>query len=110
MCCTVSGASFFFSFAPGSPDSRVCKRRMMCIDIVQPWLGTAVSIEELQTIRASQGIGNTAHRTQVNHCTVYYECRRSDAPKHVDQMLGTGVIFFPETNTMLGTSSSTNSR
>ena len=67
-------------------------------------VGTMVALEELQTIRASQGISAATHRTQVAHCTVYYECRRSDSPKHADQMLGTRVIFFPEVNTMLGMS------
>ena len=66
-------------------------------------VGSAVSLEELQTIRAAQGITNSSQRTQVSHCTVYYECRRSDSAKHIDLMLGTGVIFFPEVNTMLGT-------
>lgn len=66
-------------------------------------IGIAVSLEEMQTIRATQGFASTNQRTQVPHCTVYYECRRSDSAKHIDQMLGTGVIFFPEVNTMLGT-------
>ena len=61
------------------------------------------SIDEMQAIRAAQGIGSPAHKVQVNHCTVYYECRRSDSAKHIDQMLGTGVMSFPEVNTMLGT-------
>lgn len=67
-------------------------------------IGTMHPVDELQTIRAAQGFSSASQRTQVNHCTVYYECRRSDCPKHADQMLGTGVIFFPETNTMLGAS------
>nr|VWO98094.1 Lysyl endopeptidase (EC (Protease IV) (PvdS-regulated endoprotease) [Ganoderma boninense] len=64
-------------------------------------IGTVVPLDELQTIRAAQGDGITSQRTQVTHCTVYYECRRSDSAKHVDLMLGTGVIFFPEVSTML---------
>ena len=64
-------------------------------------VGPSVSLEELQMIRATQGIGTASLKIQVNHYTVYYECRRSDS-KHVDQMLGTGVIFFAEVNTMLG--------
>ncbi|KAI1791947.1 hypothetical protein LXA43DRAFT_1135462 [Ganoderma leucocontextum] len=63
-------------------------------------VGTATSVPELQAIRVAQGIGSS-QRTQVAYCTVYYECRRSDSTKHVDQMLGTGVISFPENQTML---------
>ena len=66
--------------------------------------GSAGPLGELQTIGATQGFGPSSQRPQVNHCTIYYECRRSDSSKHTDQMLGTGVIFFPEVNTMLGTS------
>nr|VWP02501.1 Reducing polyketide synthase FUB1 (EC (Fusaric acid biosynthesis protein 1) [Ganoderma boninense] len=66
-----------------------------------PDVGTAVPLQELQAIRATQGFSAPTQRAQVPHCTIYYECRRSDAAKHVDQMLGTGVIFFPEVNTML---------
>lgn len=69
-----------------------------------PGAGTVVPLQELQTVRAAQGLSITSHRTQVNHYTVYYECRRSDSAKQIDQMLGTGVIFFPEVNTMLGSS------
>ncbi|KAM5541934.1 hypothetical protein V8D89_004244 [Ganoderma adspersum] len=66
-----------------------------------PDVSTAIPLQELQTIWASQGFGTPSQRAQVAHCTIYYECRRSDSAKHIDQMLGTGVIFFPEVNTML---------
>lgn len=68
-----------------------------------PDVGTAAPLHELQTIRAAQGLGPTSQRVPVTHCTVYYECRRSDSAKHVDQMLGTGVLIYPETGTMLCT-------
>ena len=70
-----------------------------------PGVGSAVPLQELQTIQATQGFGAPSQRVQVPHCTIYYECRRSDCPRHIDQMLGTGVIFFPETSTMLCASS-----
>ena len=63
-------------------------------------VGTATSVSELQAIRVAQGIGSSG--AQATYYTVYYECRRSDSTKHVDQMLGTGVISFPDTQTMLG--------
>lgn len=72
-----------------------------------PDVGMAVPLQELQTIRAAQGLGASPQRAQVPHCTIYYECRRSDSSKHVDHMLGTGVICFPEVNTMLCMSPST---
>ena len=67
-----------------------------------PLVGTANPVAELQAVQAAQGFGAASHKA---HGTgVYFECRRSDAPKQIDQMLGTGVIFFPEVNTMLGVS------
>ena len=63
-------------------------------------VGTATSVPELQAIRAAQGIGSS-ERAQ-SYYSVYFECRRSDSTKHIDQMLGTGVICFPDTQTMLG--------
>lgn len=65
-------------------------------------VGTTTSVEELQAIRTAQGIGSPSQRSLAVLCTIYYECRRSDSAKHVDQMLGTGVISFPELYTMLG--------
>lgn len=67
-------------------------------------VGTVVPIHELQAVRTAHGIGHASQHGPVTYCTVYYECRRSDSAKHVDQMLGTGVISFPEINTMLGKS------
>ena len=65
-------------------------------------VGIATSLQELQAIRTSQGIASPSYRLQAAFCTIYYECRQSDSTKHVDQMLGTGVISFPEGHTMLG--------
>ncbi|KAI1785491.1 kinase-like domain-containing protein [Ganoderma leucocontextum] len=70
------------------------------IDSPHRAIGTTVPIQELQAVRTAQGISPTSQQPMV-YCTVYYECRRSDSAKHVDQMLGTGVISFPEVNTML---------
>lgn len=66
-------------------------------------IGTTAPIHELQAIRSAQGIGSPSQQA-IAYCTVYYKCRRSDCTKQVDQMLGTGVISFPETNTLLGMS------
>ena len=65
-------------------------------------VGTAVPIHELQAVRSSQGIGSPSQLAALL-CAVYYACRRSDSAKQIDQVLGTGVIPFPETSTMLGT-------
>ena len=67
-----------------------------------PVVGTANSLAELQAVQAIQGFG--AAPQKAHGAAVCFECRRSDAPKQIDQMLGTGVIFFPEVNTMLGVS------
>lgn len=64
-------------------------------------VGTSVPIQELQAVRTAQGIGSPSQRAMA-YCTVYYDCRRSDSTKQVDQRLGTGVISFLEGNTMLG--------
>ena len=65
-------------------------------------VGPTTPLPELQAVRMAQGIGSPSLRTQMAFCTVYYECRRSDSTKNIDQMLGTGVISFPENQTMLG--------
>ena len=65
-------------------------------------VGTTTSMHELQAIHMAQGIGSPSQRPQTSFCIVYYECRRSDSAKHIDQTLGTGVISFPEAHTMLG--------
>ena len=67
-----------------------------------PVIGTANPIAELQTIQAAQVFGAASQKA--HGTAVHFECRLSDAPKQINQMLGTGIIFFPEVNTMLGTS------
>lgn len=64
--------------------------------------GTTVSITELQAVRTAQGIGSPSQQA-VAYPSVQFQCRKSDNSKQIDQMLGTGVISFPETETMLGT-------
>ena len=66
-----------------------------------PGVGTTVPLQELHAVRAAQGCGVPPQREQVTYFTIYYECRRSDSSKHVDHMLGTGVLHVPEVNTML---------
>ncbi|KAM5532479.1 hypothetical protein V8D89_013832 [Ganoderma adspersum] len=84
-------------------NSAQCRRANLEINFSNrtdnPVVGTANSLTELQAVQAVQGFGAASKRA---HCTaVYFGCRRSDAPKQINQMLGTGVIFFPEVNTML---------
>ncbi|KAI1788424.1 hypothetical protein LXA43DRAFT_1091785 [Ganoderma leucocontextum] len=108
-CGTCRRAEIYETGAPDYEREQSAQRRLTNLEIKlhrdrtgNPGIvGTTVPLDELQTIRATQGVSTASHRTQVHHCTVYYECRRSDSAKHVDQMLGTGVIFFPEVNTML---------
>lgn len=65
--------------------------------------GTMVPIHELQAVRVAQGIGSPSQLAKVSFL-IHYECRKSDFPKQIDQMLGTGLLSFDENSTMLGTS------
>ena len=109
--CTVAKANYEAGFVDHDRELAAQRRhvnldakmRKTPIDAVHRPIGTMVPIQELQAVRTAQGIGYTSQQS-IMFWTVYFECRRSDSPKNVDQMLGTGVISFPEGHTMLGMS------
>ena len=72
-------------------------------DPVHRAVGTAVPITELQVMRAAQGIGSPSLQA-AGDCLVCFDCRKSDNMRHIDPTLGTGVLLFPENQTMLGAS------
>ncbi|RDX40325.1 hypothetical protein OH76DRAFT_1490371 [Lentinus brumalis] len=66
---------------------------------MSPTTGATTSLAELQAMRAAQDVQNSA--TPGRECLIYFEVRRSDSPKHLDDTLGTGCLTLLETVSML---------
>lgn len=88
------------SSIPGSPSRSQMSQIPPTFAPMSPTTGATTSLAELQAMRAAQDVQNSA--TPGRECLIYFEVRRSDSPKHLDDTLGTGCLTLLETVSMLG--------